>query len=400
MRVRINDDRLIIDDKPVAFVPSQNVGGRIEPQMIVAHDTASRIAGRGAPGVVSWLCNKRAKVSAHIVIPREGPPVQLVDFDRAAWHAGKSTWRGRDNCNAWSIGIEIESPGLLRRRGDTGVAWNGQTFPLADLVEIDSEAHGGRGLWLPYTASQIAYFEAIAECLVDRYRGITDIVGHFEISPGRKVDVGPQFPLGQMRRLVGGRDRDAATVMLVKAVQQRLADLGYQPGEIDGRIGPATRNAVRYAQEQNGRPITGTVDAGLLEVLNARGAKGPVTAPRETVTAADMRPSSPTLQATALTKRSSEAAMAIAVGDALTSPAQPPAIADTVAKIGDHIGTAETARGIGGRVGDLVAWAQTPAGLKFLVTAAILGAVWYGAHRVEWRRVLDFRRYRFMGGTA
>jgi len=398
MQVMIEDDRLFIDGRPATYKPSPNVGGRIEPQMIVAHDTACRIGGDGA---ISWLCNPRSRVSAHVVIPRDGPPVQLVDFDRSAWHAGKSSWRGRDNCNSWSIGIEIESPGLLRRRGDTGVAWNGQTFPIASLVEVDSAAHGGIGLWLPYTASQIAWFEAVTRALLERYRGITDIVGHFEISPRRKVDVGPQFPLRAMRALAAGRT--APDKALVEAIQKRLAGLGYQPGAIDGRVGPATRSAIRYFQEQNRRPITGEVSPSILEALNAADAKGPVTAPREAATAADLRAGSSTMTATTASKRTAEVSTALATVEALASPAPPPAapsVVDTVAKVGDGLSTAETARGIGARAADLIAWAQTPHGIRFLVIVSVAAAVWYGAHRVEWRRVVDFRRYRFMGGPA
>ena len=109
------------------------------------------------------------------------------------------------------------------------------------------------------------------------------------------------------------------------------------------------------------------------------------------------------MTATTASKRTAEVSTALATVGALASPAPPPAapsVVDTVAKVGDGLSTAETARGIGARAADLIAWAQTPHGIRFLVIVSVAAAVWYGAHRVEWRRVVDFRRYRFMGGPA
>jgi N-acetyl-anhydromuramyl-L-alanine amidase AmpD len=73
-------------------VPSPNCGGRIEPHLIVLHDTADRLR---PDDTVSWFATSRSKVSAHLVVGRDGSIVQMVDFDRAAWHAGKSSWRAR-----------------------------------------------------------------------------------------------------------------------------------------------------------------------------------------------------------------------------------------------------------------------------------------------------------------
>lgn len=126
-------ERLLIDGRPATFAPSPNIGGRIEPTLIVLHDTASPLASDGS---ISWLCNPQSKVSAHFVVGRDGRVTQLVPCDRAAWHAGQSSWCGRANCNGYAIGIEIVNPGKLTRRGDMAYAWFGHGWPLADLVEI------------------------------------------------------------------------------------------------------------------------------------------------------------------------------------------------------------------------------------------------------------------------
>ena len=77
-------------------------GGRLEPTLIVLHDTAGRLA-KGSS--VAWLCNPKAKASAHLVVERDGSVTQLAEFDPpVAWHAGQSSWRGRSGCNAFAIG--------------------------------------------------------------------------------------------------------------------------------------------------------------------------------------------------------------------------------------------------------------------------------------------------------
>jgi N-acetylmuramoyl-L-alanine amidase len=107
--------RLCSDDgKPVPMVPSPNVGLRFAapPSVIVMHYTG----GNSADNAIAWLCNRKAKASAHLVIERgTGHITQLVPFDQVAHHAGPSSWAGRDRVNDWSIGIELDNPGPLRR---------------------------------------------------------------------------------------------------------------------------------------------------------------------------------------------------------------------------------------------------------------------------------------------
>ena len=66
-------ERLLIDGRPATFAPSPNIGGRIEPTLIVLHDTASPLASDGS---ISWLCNPQSKVSAHFVVGRDGRVTQ------------------------------------------------------------------------------------------------------------------------------------------------------------------------------------------------------------------------------------------------------------------------------------------------------------------------------------
>ncbi len=100
------------------------------------------------------------RVSSHLFIRRDGELVQFVPFNRRAWHAGVSRWRGRTGCNNFSIGIELEG-----------------------------EDH------TPYTNAQYAVLASILGTLFDVYPalGPDTVVGHQEIAPGRKTDPGPVF---------------------------------------------------------------------------------------------------------------------------------------------------------------------------------------------------------------
>ena len=100
------------------------------------------------------------KLSAHIFIRRNGQIIQFVPFNLRAWHAGKSNFKGRKNCNDFSIGVELE--------GTTNI--NFEDIQYKKLIELIS-------------------------VLKRNYPKIVNdnIIGHSEISPDRKIDPGPLF---------------------------------------------------------------------------------------------------------------------------------------------------------------------------------------------------------------
>jgi AmpD protein len=97
------------------------------------------------------------RVSAHFLVRRDGRLLQFVSCDRRAWHAGASVWRGRENCNHYAIGIELE--GL-----------EGSAFEPA----------------------QYARLAQLLRALCARYP-IDEVVGHEDVAPGRKFDPGAGF---------------------------------------------------------------------------------------------------------------------------------------------------------------------------------------------------------------
>jgi len=108
-------------------------------------------------------------VSAHLLIARDGALTQYVPFHLRAWHAGASSWEGRQRCNDFSVGIELEG---------------------ADDV--------------PYEDAQYEALARVVAALRAAYPSLAraPIVGHCDIAPGRKTDPGPAFDWARLLRLV------------------------------------------------------------------------------------------------------------------------------------------------------------------------------------------------------
>jgi AmpD protein len=104
------------------------------------------------------------QVSAHFLLRRDGRVLQFVDCDRRAWHAGRSAWRGRADCNDYSIGIELEG------------------------LEGDS-----------FEPVQYAVLARLLRALVRRW-SLAEAVGHEHVAPGRKNDPGAGFDWQHLRR--------------------------------------------------------------------------------------------------------------------------------------------------------------------------------------------------------
>ena len=109
----------------------------------------------------------KLRVSAHFFVRRDGTIVQFVPCAMRAWHAGTSVWRGRERCNDYSVGIELEGT-------DTR----------------------------PYTARQYHRLARLVRALQAHYP-IGHVAGHSEVAPGRKTDPGPAFEWRLLKDLLG-----------------------------------------------------------------------------------------------------------------------------------------------------------------------------------------------------
>lgn len=99
-------------------------------------------------------------VSAHLLIKRDGSCIQYVPFNKRAWHAGKSSYQGKERCNDFSIGIELEGTESI-----------------------------------PYTEAQYIQLAEVIDSLLKAYPNLSkqQITGHSDIAPGRKNDPGASF---------------------------------------------------------------------------------------------------------------------------------------------------------------------------------------------------------------
>ena len=193
----------------VTFRAAQSAGGRLkQPTAICCHDTAGSLKKFSS---VKWFESPDCGTSAHVVIELDGTVTQMVAFDTIAYHAGRSTWKERADCNKYMIGIEIVSPGMMVRRGEEAqliyktTDKNGKVvekiverFPISKCEEVNTKEHG-KGLCLPYTDAQIHVLSEVCRAIADAYDSVEEIVTHWLISPGRKVDTTPIFPLEQVR---------------------------------------------------------------------------------------------------------------------------------------------------------------------------------------------------------
>jgi N-acetylmuramoyl-L-alanine amidase len=192
----------------VKVIPTPNKSGSIVPELIIVHDTAGQLDYMTS---VEWLCNPQAKASAHFVIGRKGEIVQLASCLVRCWHAGVSSYHGRSNVNAFAIGVEFANPGKLRGvegsplvRADFGKTYDIKAYG----VEYKETPQHGRGFWMPYTEAQLTTGFALCMAIKEKYN-ITSCAPHWEISPGRKIDTNPLFPLERLRsRLIGRGDDD------------------------------------------------------------------------------------------------------------------------------------------------------------------------------------------------
>lgn len=145
-------------------------------ELVVVHGISLPPGEFGGTGVQDLFCNtldhaahsyyeqlRGMRVSAHFFVRRDGEIVQFVPCAKRAWHAGVSNWRGRERCNDFSIGIELEGTDDL-----------------------------------PYEDAQYLALAELLRALKRRYP-IADVVGHSDVAPGRKTDPGAAFDWSKLR---------------------------------------------------------------------------------------------------------------------------------------------------------------------------------------------------------
>jgi AmpD protein len=167
------------------YLNSPNQDGRpagVLPELIVIHNISLPPGQYGGPWIERLFSNDlppdehpyfatiaQLKVSSHLVIRRDGELVQFVPFQQRAWHAGVSSYRGRERCNDFSIGIELEGS--------------------------DDD---------PFEPLQYRVLSNAILALCGAYASLSRerIAGHNDIAPGRKTDPGPAFDWQRLQALL------------------------------------------------------------------------------------------------------------------------------------------------------------------------------------------------------
>lgn len=165
------------------FIASPNHDDRPDEtdlSLIVIHNISLPPNEFGGEGITQLFTNRlnpeehpyyqeihQLRVSSHLLVRRDGALIQYVPFHKRAWHAGASSYQGRERCNDFSIGIELE--------GTDDIAFKDVQYDMLNDV---------------------------VSCLCTSYTSLSfqHITGHSDIAPGRKTDPGPHFNWDRLKR--------------------------------------------------------------------------------------------------------------------------------------------------------------------------------------------------------
>jgi N-acetyl-anhydromuramyl-L-alanine amidase AmpD len=255
---------------PLVKVPSENQNSRVNH--LVIHFTSEAFG----PSLKALTQTSDRPVSAHYLIPRLDDATypyaklkifKLVEERDRAWHAGESQWFRETDLNDRSIGIEL----VNRSSCATDDALSEQLKPLSALCEF-----------VDYPSNQITALVLLIKSIIERHPEIspTNVIGHADIAPDRKVDPGPQFPWQALHQAGIGawyfeRDKNfyldwiAGNALDITRAQSALALVGY-PIDVTGEQDHQSQRAAR-AFQMHYRPedFTGLIDAETVAITLA-----------------------------------------------------------------------------------------------------------------------------------
>lgn len=183
--MNVKNHILYDEDGRVPYKQSPNHGGVITPTYGIIHYDASP----NETGAISWMISPQSKVSAHLHITRSGKVTQLLALNVRGYHAGESSWKGINGMNSHSIGIELQNTGTQE-----------------------------------YTDIQIRVLVEVVKALNETYP-IKEWIGHNDVSPGRKIDPGQQFPWMWFREETG----------------EKIKDMRHTTSDLNMRVGAGTQ---------------------------------------------------------------------------------------------------------------------------------------------------------------
>ena len=183
--IRVDGKGLIAAAKQVPSPNCDQWPTECQPELIILHGISLPPGQFGGSAIDELFTNRldpsvhpyfaqicNIQVSSHLLVRRDGTLVQYVPLNMRAWHAGESFWNGRERCNDFSIGIELEGTDEMPYE-------DVQYATLAELILAICQS-------LPSLASG-------------------EVIGHCHVSPGRKTDPGPHFDWARFRRELHGQ---------------------------------------------------------------------------------------------------------------------------------------------------------------------------------------------------
>ncbi len=219
--------------------PSPNHDERDGPvDILILHYTGMKTA----QDAIDRLRDPAARVSSHYLVDEDGTIIRLVPEDRRAWHAGISYWRGAEQLNGRSIGIEIVNPGH---------EWGYRDFPAAQMTAVAD----------------------LCRSILSRHAiPPRNVLAHSDVAPDRKDDPGERFDwrglaaqgIGLWPEDVEGADAggEIEDEACLAEIRSGLIDIGYRVaprGPLDASLSTVLRAFQRHWRQES---ITGRADAG------------------------------------------------------------------------------------------------------------------------------------------
>jgi N-acetylmuramoyl-L-alanine amidase len=237
------------DFEGAEICPSPNFGPRKDDRaidMLLLHYTGMD-SGEGAQ---DWLCSEESQVSSHYIVHEDGRVVQMVRETDRAWHAGNSFWKGEEDTNSRSIGVEIVN--------------GGHPASLPDYPEV-----------------QMAAVVRLCQSILSRHSiPASHVLAHSDVAPVRKLDPGENFDWKLLAQagvghwteptaISGGRYfSEGDTGQPIEALQAMFRLYGYRI-EVDGVFDAQTKGVVE-AFQRHFRPqrVDGVADMSTIDTLH------------------------------------------------------------------------------------------------------------------------------------
>lgn len=244
-------DHLLRDDNGrVEYIHCDKSNPNVNQKYLIMHCTATATS---MENLVASFLRDELEVSIHLIIGRDGKVVQLVPFNRRAWHANPGYWGEiPGNMNSWSLGIELVNAGYLEENDEGEWHLNGVVIPENDRVLKQHPLDNVPKWWQIYPQVQVETALEVTELLFENYPTLIDVLSHDEVNPKDRRDPGPAFDMQRFHaKIISLDDRFPITRI---HVTERFSRLYVAPGVANETIGDGLPKNIPLGilKEENG----------------------------------------------------------------------------------------------------------------------------------------------------